>query len=65
MKDNGVENTLKAVEALDEQHRREHHEMPPVVYPAVDAAFVVHYECLERTEEQYAHVVAEIECYGA
>jgi hypothetical protein len=56
------EEKTPAVEVLYEEHRREHHEVPPVVDPAVYAALVVHDERLERAEEQYANIVAQIKC---
>ena len=55
------EEQTPAVEARDKQHRGKHHEVSPVVNPAVDTAFVLHEKRLERTEEQDADVVAEEE----
>ena len=54
------EEKTPAVEVLYEEHRSEHHEVAPVIDPAVYAALVVHDERLERAEEQDAEVIAEI-----
>ena len=55
------EEQTPAVEAWDKQHRSKHHEVSPVINPAVDTAFILHEEGLERTEQQNADVVTEEE----
>ena len=38
--------------------------MTPVIDPAVYTAFVLHYHCLERAEDQYAYIVTQKIEYG-
>lgn len=49
---------------LDKQHGGKHHKMPPVVNPAVDAAFVFHNICLKRAEKQNTDIVTKKIKYG-
>ena len=56
----GHEEETPAVEVLYEEHRRKHHEVSPIVDPAVDTALVVHDERLERAEEQDTQIVTQI-----
>ncbi len=41
------------------QHRGEHHEMSPVIYSAIDAAFILHDICLERAIKYNANVITK------
>ena len=59
------EEKAPAVEVFDEEHRREHHEVAPVIYPAVHTALIMHDERLKRTEEKDAHIVAQIKRHSA
>ena len=47
-----------AVPSLDEEQRRKHHGIVPVVDPACGAALIMQEPALERAEEQYADKVA-------
>lgn len=59
----GSEEKTPAEEIFDEEHRREHHKVSPVIDAAVDAAFVFHNKGLERTIEKDADVIGEEEEY--
>ena len=47
----------KAKEIFDKQHWSKHHEMAPVINPAVHTTFVFHYICLKRTEKQNTDII--------
>ena len=48
-----------AEKVFDKQHRRKHHDVAPVIDPAVDTAFILHNKCLEGAEYNDADVIAE------